>query len=96
MNNGLYVLDLEMPIYNINTKRMKPNELNPTYLWHCRLGHINEKRISKLHKDGLLDSFDYESYETCRSCLIRKMTKSPFTGKCVRSNDLLALIHTDV
>ncbi|KAI5437995.1 hypothetical protein KIW84_023937 [Lathyrus oleraceus] len=32
MNNGLYVLDLEMPIYNINTKRMKPNELNPTYL----------------------------------------------------------------
>ena len=31
-NNGLYVLDLEMPIYNINTKRMKPNELYPTYL----------------------------------------------------------------
>jgi len=96
MNNGLYVLDLEMPIYNINTKRMKPNELNPTYLWHCRLGHINEKRISKLHKDGLLDSFDYESYETCRSCLIGKMTKSPFTGKGERANDLLALIHTDV
>ena len=81
MNNGLYVLDLEMPIYNINTKRIKPNELNPSYLWHCRLGHINEKRISKLHKDGLLDSFDYESYETCRSCLIGKTIKSPFTGK---------------
>ena len=46
MNNGLYVLDLEMPIYNINTKRMKPNKLNPNYLWHCRLGHINEKHIS--------------------------------------------------
>ena len=96
MNNGLYILDLEMPIYNINTKRIKPNELNPSYLWHCRLGHINEKRISKLHKDGFLDSFDYESYETCRSCLIGKMTKSPFTGKGERANDLLALIHTDV
>ncbi|KAI5404436.1 hypothetical protein KIW84_051561 [Lathyrus oleraceus] len=58
--------------------------------------HINEKRISKLHKDGFLDSFDYESYETCRSCLIGKMTKSPFTGKGERANDLLALIHTDV
>ncbi|WJX67634.1 hypothetical protein P8452_52084 [Trifolium repens] len=85
MYNGLYVLDLETPVYNINTKRMKPNELNPSYLWHCRLGYINERRISKLHKDGLLDSF-----------LIGKMTKTPFTGKGERANDLLALIHTDV
>ncbi|KAK2421692.1 secreted RxLR effector protein [Trifolium repens] len=96
MYNGLYVLDLETSVYNINTKRMKPNELNPSYLWHCRLGHINERRITKLHKDGLLDSFDYESYDTCRSCLIGKMTKAPFKGKGERANDLLALIHTDV
>ncbi|WJX51342.1 hypothetical protein P8452_37547 [Trifolium repens] len=96
INNGLYVLDFDLPIYNINTKRLKPNELNPSYLWHCRLGHINEKRISKLHKDGFLESFDYESYDTCRSCLIGKMTKAPFTGKGERANDLLALIHTDV
>ena len=96
MINGLYILDLEMPIYNINAKRMKPNELNPTYLWHCRLGHINENRISKLHKDGILDSFNFESYETCRSCLLGKMTKTPFTGQGERASDLLGLIHTDV
>ena len=96
MINGLYILDLDMPIYNINAKRMKPNELNPTYLWHCRLGHINENRISKLHKDGLLDSFDFESYETSRSCLLGKMTKAPFTGQGERASDLLGLIHTDV
>lgn len=96
LSNGLYVLDLDMPIYNINAKRLKPNELNPTYLWHCRLGHINENRISKLHKDGFLDSFDFESYETCRSCLLGKMTKAPFTGQGERASDLLGLIHTDV
>ncbi|PNX85475.1 copia protein (gag-int-pol protein), partial [Trifolium pratense] len=96
MINGLYILDLDMPVYNINAKRIKPNELNPTYLWHCRLGHINENRISKLHKDGMLDSFDFESYETCRSCLLGKMTKPPFTGHKERASDLLGLIHTDV
>jgi len=32
MINGLYILDLDMPIYNIDAKRMKPNELNLTYL----------------------------------------------------------------
>jgi len=53
MSNGLYNLDLDMPIYNNNATRIKPNELNPTYLWNCRLGHINENHISKLHKDGI-------------------------------------------
>ena len=96
LSNGLYILDLDVPVYNINTKRFKSNDLNPTYLWNCRLGHINEKRISKLHKDGLLDSFDYESYETCEACLLGKMTKSPFTKKGERTSELLALIHTDV
>ncbi|VFQ85733.1 unnamed protein product [Cuscuta campestris] len=36
MTNGLYVLDLDMPVYNISAKRNKPNGLNQTYLWHCR------------------------------------------------------------
>ncbi|VFQ80986.1 unnamed protein product [Cuscuta campestris] len=96
MTNGLYVLDLDMPVYNISAKRNKPNGLNQTYLWHCRLGHINEKRISKLQQSGILESFDLESYDTCESCLLGKMTKSPFTGHGERAGDLLALIHSDV
>ena len=98
LSNGLYVLNLEQPkpIYSIDTKRFKSNDLNPTYFWHCRLGHVNEKRISKLHKDGLLNSFDLESFETCESCLLGKMTKAPFTGHAERANDLLGLVHTDV
>jgi len=84
-----------MPVYNIRTKRFRSNDLNPTFLWQCRSGHINEKRIQKLHSDGLLNSFDYESYETCESCLLGKMTKAPFTGHSERTSDLLGLIHTD-
>ena len=95
--NGLYVLDLEdKSVCNINTKRLRPNDLNPTFIWHCRLGHINEKRIEQLHKDGLLSSFDFESFDTCESCLLGKMTKAPFTGQSERASDLLGLVHTDV
>lgn len=98
--DGLYVLNLQtsndFSVCNINTKKFKSNDLNVTYLWHCRLGHINEKRISKLHKDGLLNSFDYESFDTCELCLLGKMTKEPFTGHGERASELLALIHTDV
>ena len=93
LSNGLYVLNLEQPkpIYNIDTKRLKSNDLNPTYFWHYRLGHVNEKRILKLHQDGLIHSF-----ETCESCLLGKMTKAPFAGHSERASDLLGLIHTDI
>ena len=80
LSNGLYVLNLEQPkpIYNINTKRFKSNDLNPTYFWHCRLGHVNEKRILKLHQDGLIHSFGLKSFETCESCLLGKNDQGSF------------------
>jgi hypothetical protein len=70
--------------------------LIPTFIWHCRLGHINEKRIERLHKDGLLSSFDFKSFDMCETYLHGKMTKSPFTSQSERASDLLGLVHTDV
>ena len=87
-------LDNNEPIYNVNTKRIKANEINPTYFWHCCFGHANERRISRLHKDGILGSLDLESFDTCEFCLRGKMTKSPFNKQGERASDLLGLIHT--
>ena len=61
--------------HNIETKRCKVNNDSATYLWHCRLGHIGVKRMKKLHADGILESFDYESLGACEPCLMGKMTK---------------------
>ena len=94
--NGLYVLDLDTHVYKINNKHLKTNDSNHTYLWHCRLGHINENRISKLHKNGYFDKFDFESNEECEPSLIDKMTKSPFIGQGERATKRLELIHSDV
>ena len=81
LHDGLYVLNLKhesRSVYNINTKKLKSNDLSMTYLWHCHLHHINDKCISRLHKDGFLHSFDFESFEICNSCLLCKMTKRSF------------------
>jgi hypothetical protein len=95
--NELHVLDLEDKfVCNINVKRARLNNLNPTFIWHCHLSRINEKRIERLHKDGLLSSFDFESFDTCEVCLLGKMTKAPFTSQSERASDLLGLVHTDV
>jgi gag-polypeptide of LTR copia-type/GAG-pre-integrase domain len=76
--NGLYVIDLGTPIYNISTKRLKISNTNSSFMWYYRLGHINEKCIKKLQDDGLLNQFDWESIDRCESYLLGKMTKVPF------------------
>ena len=70
---------------------MQVDSDSATYLWHCRLGHIGVKRMKKIHVDGLLESLD-----TCKPCLMGKMTKTPFFEKMECANDLLEIIHTDV
>ncbi|XP_070035301.1 uncharacterized protein [Nicotiana tomentosiformis] len=102
--NGYFQHDVYvLPNVNVNLimhvsslKRKRDDHVNHTYLWHCRLGHIGEKRINKLYKEGYLDKYDFESYPTCESCLKGKMTKSPFTGSGERASELLGLIYTDV
>ena len=54
------------------------------------------KRMKKLHADGLLESLDYESFDTCEPCLMGKMTKTPFSENMERATDLLEIIHTDI
>jgi hypothetical protein len=97
--NGLFLLNLDRSdthIYNIDAKRCKVNNDGTTYLWHCRLGHIGLKRMNKLHTNGLLESLDFESFETCEPCLMGKMIKTLFSGTMERASDLLKLMHTDV
>jgi hypothetical protein len=51
--------------------------------------------MKKLHKDGLLESLNFDSFDTCEPCLMGKMTRAPFTGFVERATNLLG-IHTDV
>ncbi|GJZ39948.1 retrotransposon protein, putative, ty1-copia subclass [Tanacetum coccineum] len=86
--------DCGISVSRMVNKRVKHN-LDSTYLWHCRLAHINKKRIKQLKQDGLLKSTDDESFDKCESCLSGKMTKKPFPHSNERAKDLLGIIHTD-
>ena len=99
MRDGLFLMDLEYHdshINNAESKRLKPSNEEHMTMWHCRLGHIGIKRMEKLHKDGLLESLDFGSLDTCEPCLMGKMTRTPFNGTMERAVDLLGIIHTDV
>ena len=51
---------------------------------------------NKLFKDNFFDPYDYESYRTYESCLMRKIIKTPFIWYRERASDVLDLVHTDV
>jgi len=71
-------------------------EINPTKMWHLKLGHINQDKIHKMAKDGYLGLLGSELMPTCECCLKGKMSRSPFSGKGERVTELLGLIHSDV
>ena len=95
IDNNLLIHALNKNIFHIerNMKR-KREDVNITYLWHCRLGHVSESRINKLYKDDFFDPYDYESLEIYEFCLMGKKTKTLFSEE--KMNKLLALIHTNV
>ena len=82
--DGLFILDLDCNthINSISSKRCKHDK--SAYLWHCRLGHIGVRRMKELHKDGILESLDFDSFDRYEPCLTSKMTRSPFNGRVER------------
>ena len=95
---GLFILNLECgnDVFNVNAKCLKKADTTTTFMWHCRLGHIGKKHMQRLHKDGVLPSFDFESFDTCEACLMGKMTMTPFMGHPEWAGELLEIIHSDV
>ena len=64
--DGIHMLDMSNPILNVHdNKRLKKDNMKSSYLWHCFLGDMSDRCMTKLHKEGSLGSSDYESYDTC-------------------------------
>ncbi|GJY46640.1 zinc finger, CCHC-type containing protein, partial [Tanacetum coccineum] len=81
--DGIYEIDMHnlypnvSSMFNVSNKRAK-HALDSSYLWHCRLGHINKKRMDKLQRDGILQPTHDESLDKCKSCIFGKMARKPF------------------
>ncbi|GKE23077.1 zinc finger, CCHC-type containing protein, partial [Tanacetum coccineum] len=79
--DGIFEIDMhnhisnEHSIYTCSNKKSKHN-LDSTFIWHCRLGHINKKHIEKLQHDGLLKSNNDESFDVCVSYILARWQES--------------------
>ncbi|GKB25268.1 zinc finger, CCHC-type containing protein [Tanacetum coccineum] len=96
--DGIFEIDMhnhipnERSIYTCSNKKSKL-KLDSTFLWHSRIGHINEKYIEKLQHDGLLKSIDDESFNVGVSLAILQDGKKALSLNAVKvAVDLIGII----
>ena len=71
------------------------NNDNDSVIWHARLGHIEQDRLKRLARAGLLGSLAKVKLPICKYCLAGKATRLPF-GEAKRAISKLQLIHSDI
>ncbi|KAH9648136.1 hypothetical protein KPL70_025471 [Citrus sinensis] len=90
--NGLYILVGSSSTPGIMASVSK----DKTKLWHMRLGHMSEKGLRELKKQGVIGSDQITSLEFCEKCVFGKATRQKFgTGK-KETKHSLDYIHSDL
>ncbi|GJY28832.1 zinc finger, CCHC-type containing protein [Tanacetum coccineum] len=95
--NGMIRLNLNCPLFNASACMITSshsNSLSKSELWHARLGHIHYKRMRDMSKMSLIPAFDM-TLESCKTCMLTKITRQPFKG-VNRESKVLDLIHSDL
>ncbi|KAH9717014.1 hypothetical protein KPL71_021670 [Citrus sinensis] len=69
--NGLYVLVGSLPQLGVTTIVTS----DKTKLWHIRLGHISERGLKELDKQGLFGHDHISQLEFCERCVFGKATR---------------------
>ena len=93
-------------LYYLKCKPLKNERINSAShqskenLWHRRFGHLGERSLCTLKKDGLVNRLDYDvskEIDFCESCMSGKIHRSSFpkSGR-ERAEEPLGLVHSDV
>ncbi|GJT22919.1 zinc finger, CCHC-type containing protein [Tanacetum coccineum] len=91
------LLNLNYPLFNASACMITSshsNSLSKSELWHARLGHVHYKRMRDMSKMSLIPAFDM-THESCKTCMLTKITRQPFKG-VNRESKVLDLIHSDL
>lgn len=98
----LYELDF-YPLKKSETSLLSCGRIRKDYvLWHRRFGHISEKNLEALARNGSvvglkLNTDTKQDQIVCGPCVEGKQTKKPFLSVSEkRSSRVLELIHSDV
>ena len=91
--NGLYILQGE--ILNDSENVVISTVLENTELWHLRLGHISQRGLHEIVKQGLLGNDKIKDLEFCEHCIYGKSSRVKFSHAIHRTKETLDYVHSD-
>ena len=71
-------------------------DITKSQLWHKRLGHVNERGLQELQKQGLLCGDKLEKLDFCEHCVYGKATRVKFSSSIHKTNEILSYVHSDL
>nr|GEY18995.1 hypothetical protein [Tanacetum cinerariifolium] len=94
---SLGVLDSkgETIIGSVSVSCLEKSSSDLTMLWHMRLGHMSEKSMVILSKQGLLDNHKVASLEFCEHCVIEKQKRVSFSKAIHQTKATLNYLHAN-
>ena len=95
MNGTLYLLKGTTITGSANLASPEISEEDITKLWHMRLGHMGERGMQLLSKQGLLCGHKTKSLEFCEHCVFGKLHRKSFRKAIHRTKGTLDYIHSD-
>ena len=89
--NGLYILEGHTLKGLVGS--VLRTEIDKTILWHRRLGHLSDRGLKELHKQGLLCGDSISKIDFCQDCILGKQYKLAFKVAIHKSKDVLEYVH---
>ena len=93
LENGLYVLEGSTVLGESDTVQSTSEE---TELWHMRLGHMSQRGIQELCKQGLISIKKIKELTFCETCVMGKAHRLSFTKATHNTIGTLDYIHSDL
>lgn len=92
--NGLYVLQ-GSTVIGIASPVIS-NDSNSAQTWHKRLGHVSERGLQELQKQGLLNGRKLGKMGFCEDCIYGKATRVKFSSSVYKTREILNYVHSDL
>lgn len=91
--NGFYVMEGQTTIGEASVTNSGENK---TRLWHLRLGHMSEKGLKELQKQGVFGNDKLDNLGFCEDCILGKASRLKFEAATHTAKDKLGYIHSDL
>ncbi|GJY05578.1 retrovirus-related pol polyprotein from transposon TNT 1-94 [Tanacetum coccineum] len=99
-DTNLYIISLDDMLKTSSICLLSKASKTKSWLWHCRLSHLNFGTLNKLAKDGLtrgIPKLKFKKDHLCLACALGKSKKSSHQPKAEDTNqEKLYLLHMDL